>query len=151
VNDEHEQRIQERQREREERRREREEWRQERRKWRRNDPIGPIVGALVLIWLGVVLLAAQNPEMFRLPFAITWNNAWSFFFAGLGGILILEALLRAVVPTYRHGLTGRLIGGTILLLLGLAGILPGISWNAVWPLALIALGAGLLLTNLLRR
>jgi hypothetical protein len=144
MDDERERRMEERQREREERHR-------ERREWRRNDPIGPIIGALVLIWLGVVFLAAQNPEMFRLPFAITWSNAWSFFFVGLGALLILEALLRAVTPTYRHGITGRLIGGTILLLMGLAGILPGIGWSTVWPIALIVLGVALLITNVLRR
>jgi hypothetical protein len=38
-----------------------------------------------------------------------------------------------------------------LLLIGLAGILPGVGWNMVWPVALIVLGAGLLFANILRR
>jgi hypothetical protein len=122
----------------------------ERRRWGR-DPLGPILGALVLIWLGVVLLAAQNPGMFRLgPYRVTWSNVWGFFFAGLGALLIVEAFLRAIMR-YRRGIAGRLIWGVILLLIGLSGILPGIAWGTVWPVILIALGLGLLLTNVLRR
>jgi hypothetical protein len=60
MNDERERQIEERQREREEHYRARQEHRRELREWRRSDPIGPIIGALVLIWLGLVLLAAQN-------------------------------------------------------------------------------------------
>ena len=122
----------------------------ERRRWRR-DPLGPIFGALVLIWLGVVLLAAQNPEMLRLgPYRVTWSNVWGFFLAGLGALMVVEAFLRAVMG-YRQGITGRVIWGVILLLIGLSGILPGIGWGTIWPFVLIALGVGLLLVNLLRR
>jgi hypothetical protein len=143
MDDERERQIEERQREREERRRER--WER-----RRNDPIGPIFGALVLIWLGVVFLAAQNSEMFRLPFNITWGNVWMFFIAGLGALLILQGLLRAVTA-YRYGIASSLIWGGVLLLVGLIGIFPGAGLDKLWPLAIIALGLGLLLTNVLRR
>jgi hypothetical protein len=122
----------------------------ERRRWGR-DPIGPIFGALILIWLGLVLLAAQNPEMLRLgSYRVTWNNVWGFFAGGVGALLIVEALLRAVTG-YRRDISGRLVWGIILLLVGLAIIYPAIGWNTVWPVVLIALGVGLLLTNLLRR
>ena len=62
MDDERERQIEERQREREERHRERGERRRERWELRRSDPIGPVIGALVLIWLGVIFLAVQNPE-----------------------------------------------------------------------------------------
>jgi small-conductance mechanosensitive channel len=143
MDDERERRIEERQREREERRR-------ERREWRRSDPIGPIIGALVLIWLGVVLLAAQNPEMVRLPFSISWDNVWAFFLVGLGALLILEALLRVIFPAPRR-IVGPLIWGIILLVIGVAGLFPGMGVEKLWPLALIAGGLGLLITNILRR
>jgi hypothetical protein len=121
-----------------------------RRHWGR-DPISPIFGALILIWLGVVLLAAQNPEMLRLgPYRVTWNNMWGFFAGGVGALLIVEALLQAVMG-YRRHIGGRLMWGVILLLAGLAIIYPAIGWSSIWPVALIALGVGLLLTNLLRR
>jgi hypothetical protein len=144
MNDEHEKGLEERRRERDERRRAR--WER-----RRNDPIGAVFGALVLIWLGVVFLAAQNPEMVRLgPFSVTWINWWAFFAVGVGALLLLQGLLRAVMA-YGHGITGSLIWGVVLLLVGLAGIFPGMGLGQLWPLALIALGLGLLLTNLLRR
>jgi hypothetical protein len=144
MDDEREKRIEERRQERDERRRER--WER-----RRHDPIGPVVGALVLIWLGVVLLAAQNSELLRLgPFSVTWINWWAFFAAGAGALLILQGLLRAVTG-YGHGITGLLIWGVVLLLVGATGIFPGMNLEQLWPLALIALGLGLLLTNVLRR
>ena len=143
MDDERERRIEERQRTRAERRRER--W-----ELRRNDPIGSVIGALVLIWLGVVLLAAQNSEMIRLPFSISWDNVWAFFLIGLGALLILEALLRVIFPTRRH-IIGPLIWGIILLVIGVAGLFPGMGVEKLWPLALIAGGLGLLLTNVLRR
>jgi len=143
MDDERERRIEERQHEREERHR-------ERREWRRSDPIGPVIGALVLIWLGVVLLAVQNPEMIRLPFSISWDNVWAFFLVGLGALLILEALLRVIFPAHRR-IVGPLIWGIIFLVIGVAGLFPGMGVEKLWPLALIAGGLGLLLTNVLRR
>ena len=131
---------------------EREQRRRERWERRRNDPVGPIVGALILIWLGVVMLAAQNPALIRLgPFSVTWNNVWAFFLAGLGALLLLQAVLRVLIPTARRGIAGSLIWGVILLVVGLTGVLPGTGMDKLWPLALIAGGLGLLLTNLLRR
>ena len=150
MDDERERQIEERQREREERHREREERRRERWELRRNDPIGSVIGALVLIWLGVVFLAVQNPEMIRLPFSITWDNVWAIFLVGLGALLILEALLRAIFPAPRR-IVGPLIWGIILLVIGVAGLFPGMGVEKLWPLALIAGGLGLLLTNVLRR
>ena len=143
MDDERERRIEERPRDRAERRR-------ERRELRRSDPIGSVIGALVLIWLGVLFLAVQNPEMVRLPFSISWDNVWAFFLIGLGALLILEALLRVIFPAPRR-IVGPLIWGIILLVIGVAGLFPGLGVEKLWPLALIAGGLGLLLTNVLRR
>jgi hypothetical protein len=82
------------------RRQEHEERRRERWERRRSDPIGAVIGALVLIWLGLVMLAAQNPELLRLgPFSVTWVNWWAFFIGGVGALLILQGLLRAVTAS----------------------------------------------------
>ena len=151
MDDEREKRIEERRQEREERHRAHEERRRELREWRRSDPIGPIIGALVLIWLGVVLLAAQNSEMVRLgPFSVTWTNWWAFFCVGVGALLILQGLLR-IATAFGRGIVGSFVWGAVLLLVGLAGIFPGMNLEQLWPLALIALGLGLLLTTILRR
>jgi hypothetical protein len=144
MDDEREKRIEERRQEREERHRER--WER-----RRNDPVGAVVGALILIWLGVVMLAAQNSEMLRLgPFSVTWTNWWAFFCVGVGALLILQGVLRAATA-FGHGIVGSFVWGAVLLLVGLAGIFPGMNLEQLWPLALIALGLGLLLTTILRR
>jgi small-conductance mechanosensitive channel len=143
MNEEREKQLEERRQEHQERRRER--WER-----RRRDPIGPIIGALVLIWLGVVFLAVQNPEMIRLPFSISWDNVWAFFLVGLGALLILESLLRVIFPAPRR-IVGPLIWGIILLVIGVAGLFPSMGVEKLWPLALIAGGLGLLLTNVLRR
>ena len=133
------------------RRQEHEERRRERWERRRNDPIGAVIGALVLIWLGVVMLAAQNPEMLRLgPFSVTWTNWWAFFCVGVGALLILQGVLR-IATAFGHGIVGSFVWGAVLLLVGLAGIFPGMNLQQLWPLALIVLGLGLLFTNLLRR
>jgi len=150
MDNERDQRIEERQREREERHRAHEERRRELREWRRRDPIGPVIGALVLIWLGVVLLAVQNQELIRLPFSISWDNAWAFFLVGLGALLIVDAFLRVIFPAPRR-IVGPLIWGIIFLVIGTAGLFPGMGVEKLWPLALIAGGLGLLLTNILRR
>jgi len=128
----------------------REERRRERWERRRNDPVGPIIGALVLIWLGVVFLAVQNPETVRLPIILNWDNAWAVFLMGLGALLLLEALLRLVLSPGRRVISP-LIWGIILLIVGAAGLFPGMGLEKLWPLALIAGGIGLLITNVLRR
>jgi len=150
MDDERERRIEEQQGEGEERHRERAERRRQRWESRRSDPIGSVIGALVLIWLGVLFLAMQNPEMIRLPFSISWDNVWAFFLVGLGALLILEVLLRVIFPAPRR-IVGPLIWGIILLVIGVAGLFPGMGVEKLWPLALIAGGLGLLLTNVLRR
>jgi hypothetical protein len=81
---------------------------------------------------------------------VTWVNWWAFFIGGVGALLILQGLLRAVTA-FGRGIIGSLIWGVVLLLIGLAGIFPGMNLQQFWPLALIALGLGLLFTNLLKR
>ena len=150
MDEERERQLASREQEREGRLREREERRRERWERRRSDPVGAVFGALVLIWLGVVFLIAQNPELIRLPVAIRWDNVWLLFLAGLGVLLIVQAGLRAAM-SYRHGIVSSLVWGIILFVIGLAGLFPSTGVDKLWPIALIALGVGLLLTNILRR
>ncbi len=150
MDDERERQIELRRQDREQRRQDRIQQRRERAEWRRSDPVGQITGALILIWMGVLFLAAQNSETFSLgPFRVTWTNVWMYVLAGLGALLIVQGILRAVLRV-GHGVAGPLIGGTILLLIGLSGALPGLNWATLWPLILIIAGVGLLLATLLR-
>ena len=112
-------------------------------KWRR-DPVDAAMWALILIWVGFMLLAA-NLGLFD---GLEMFPAWSIGFIGAGVIVLLAAGFRLLVPAYRRPLTGNLIFGLILIGIGLGEV---IGWLIVGPLVLIAIGVGALLTGLLRR
>jgi hypothetical protein len=112
-------------------------------KWRR-DPLSAAVWAIILVWAGLILLADNLGVFARLE----WFNAWGFIFAGAGLIVLLEAVVRLLVPAYRRPVGGTLIWGAILIGIGLGNI---IGASVTWPLILIAIGVGLLLRGLLRR
>lgn len=95
-----------------------------------------ITGGLILILLGVLFLLT---EMDR----ISWADWWAYFLVGLGGIFLIEALLRAGSAEGRRGLGGRLIAGIILAIIGGAHLIGFEEW---WPLVLIAVGIGVLIS-----
>ncbi len=104
----------------------------------KHDPFSSMTGGLILILLGVLFLLATTDY-------ISWNRWWQFFLMGLGAILILEAIVRSVRPSYRRGITGKLIGGLVLIFIGGSFV---IGWTNWWPLILIAVGIGILLSSL---
>lgn len=112
-------------------------------KWRR-DPLNAAAWALILMWAGVVLLA----DNFGMLDWIPRLEGWSFFFLGAGGILILEIILRLLLPAYRQPVTGNLILAGVFIAIGLGSIL---DWRCIGPGILIAIGAYLLITGVLRR
>jgi len=109
-------------------------------KWRR-DPLSAAVWAIILIWLGVVLLAA-NFDLFE----DSLLDAWPIFFTGAGGLLLLEIIFRLAVPAYRQPVIGTAILAIVFLSIGLGGL---INWNLIWAVALIGIGAFILLRGLL--
>jgi hypothetical protein len=112
-------------------------------KWRR-DPLGGIVWAGILIWAGLVLLA----DNLRLLARFERLEAWAIILIGAGLILLLEVAVRLMVPAYRRAVTGTAIFGLVLIGVGLGELL---SWDVIWPLILIALGAFILLRVLIGR
>ncbi len=112
-------------------------------KWRR-DPLGGIVWAGILIWAGVVLLA----DNLRLLARFERLEAWAIILIGAGLILLLEVVVRLLVPAYRRAVTGTLILGLILIGAGLGDLL---SWNVIGPLILILFGVFILLRGLIGR
>jgi hypothetical protein len=129
-------------------------------KWHR-DPLGSVVGAFILIWAGVVLLAANMGSLdvftdflarlsirpYDLPFDIPFFSlgAWQVFFLGAGVILLFEILVRLLVPAYRRQVFGTFIGAIVFLALGLG------QWAVIWPLILVAVGVSILIGGLVRR
>ena len=111
-------------------------------KWR-HDPLGAVVWAAILIWAGVVLLAENMGLMIRFE----WLDAWGLIFVGAGGIVLLEVVVRLLVPSYRRPVGGTLVFAVILLGVGLGNLF---GWSAIWPLILIAIGVSMLLRGFIR-
>ena len=107
-------------------------------KKQKHDPLASMTGGLILILLGVLFLLATMDYL-------SWSSWWQFFLMGLGVILILEAIIRSASPSYRKDVTGKLIGGFVLIFIGVSFV---IGWTNWWPLILIAVGVGILLSSL---
>ena len=114
-------------------------------KWRR-DPLGAIAWAAILIWAGVVFLVS-NLDL--LPRFAGWRlEVWPLIFLGAGCIVLLEALLRLIMPQYRRGIVGSVIVGFVFLAIGGGN---SVGWEMIWPVALIAAGVAILIGGIFRR
>ena len=78
------------------------------------------------------------------------SEAWGVIFLGAGAILLLEILVRLVLPDFRRPLMGNIIFAVVAVAAGLS-ILNLFNWQVIWPVVLIALGLGVLLQGLFRR
>ncbi len=116
-------------------------------KWNR-DPLSSAVWAMILIWIGVALLLANMGILGDVHILNQRIEAWSIGFLGAGAIVLLEVIVRLLIPTYRRNVGGTFIFAVVLLAVGLGDI---VSWDMVGPLILIALGVSVLLSGLFRR
>lgn len=125
-------------------------------KWRR-DPISAIIWAILLIYAGFVLLADNLGYLSTwmtnlaaatgLPFLAELQQ-WSVILLGAGIILLIEVLIRLLIPEYRRG-----VGGTIIFAFILISVALGnqIGWTLVAPLILIGAGLAILVRGLFSR
>jgi len=121
------------------------------------DPLGSIIWALILIWVGVVFLLTNLgllDDLLHITVLIPglgildkFIGAWPIILLGMGVILLIEVLIRLLVPAYRRPVTGTLILAVVFIGLALGNL---VNWNLLWPLILIALGLSFLLRGLLR-
>jgi len=100
-----------------------------------------ITGGLILILLGVLFLFTEMDK-------ISWEDWWAYFLVGLGAIFLIEALLRTFSPEGRKAIGGRLVAGPILIVIGGSRLIGLEHW---WPLVLIAVGLGVLISALVKR
>lgn len=114
-------------------------------KWRR-DPVARVTWAAIFIWVGVVLLGEH------IGFAVGWPkwNPWAYGFIGAGTIILLQMIVRLIVPEYRWGVIGNLVFGLILLGLGL-GFLKDWGWGVIIAVIVIAIGLAILFGGLGRK
>ncbi len=114
-------------------------------KWRR-DPVEAAVWALILIWAGIVWLAA-NTGFLDGVFG-EQVEPWSVGFVGAGLIVLGAAAVRLVMPAYRRPIIGSLIFGIILLGIGLGQLT---NWTVIGAVVLIGIGVSMLLGGFIRR
>jgi len=121
----------------------------------RRDPLGTIVWAVILIWAGVVFMANNlgylgifQPLLNVLPrFGASWDIDITFpyadsiqiFLVGLVFILVVEILIRFLVPEYRRPI----FGSVVFLGIVLSVVLD--RWDFFFPILLIALGISILI------
>lgn len=106
----------------------------------RKDTLSGIEWGLIVILLGVIFLL-RNMGYIR------WGNWWAYLLLGIGVILIIDAIIRITLPQYGRVVTGRIIGGIVLLAIG-AGNIYGIGhW---WPMILVAVGLAVIISALLK-
>src|SRR3989304_2051698 len=103
------------------------------------DRSGAVVGGSILVWLGISLYLSQ---INMIPGA-DW---WAYFLSGLGVLLILQGIIRRT----RSGrpLTGSILGGAILLVIGLTSIL---GVRDFWPFILVIIGAAVIFSGISAR
>lgn len=111
-------------------------------KYRRN-PLEIFSWALLLIWLGVILLL-QNTDVI-----VDTARGWAIFAWGGGVIVFGEVLLRLMVPKWRRPVMGSFIWGAIWVGVGF-GLWYG-EWAVIGPIVIIAVGVALLLGRLVVR
>ena len=112
-------------------------------KWRR-DPVSALGWALVLIWVGVVLLLSNVGALDRFE----GFEAWNLVFLGAGIILLLQIVYRLLVPEHRRPVLGAVILAVIFLSIGLGGLA---SAAIIWPTVIILLGVFVLVRGLSRK
>jgi uncharacterized membrane protein len=108
--------------------------------------IGRLVWALILVWVGGVLLADNLGYLERValpPVSLPWSMplrpaVWRLVILGVGALLALGVIARLLLSRYREDVVGNLILVIVCVSLGFGYV------ELIWPLILIALGIALL-------
>jgi hypothetical protein len=125
-------------------------------KWRR-DPLSAIIWACILIWAGLALIANNAGLIDDWTSSLAQSTGirgfakveiWSVILLGVAVLIVLEVILRVLVPAYRRPVTGSLIFALILFGIALGDI---VSWNILWPIILIIIGLSILLRGFFRK
>jgi predicted MFS family arabinose efflux permease len=124
-------------------------------KWRR-DPLGTLIWALILIWAGLVWLGWNLGFLTRFAFLnrLMDNSGHMqppfipLILLGAGILILIEIVIRLLVPNYRRSVVGSFIIAAVLIGLGLG---DAIKWSIIWPLIIIAIGLIFIIQGFFRK
>lgn len=112
-------------------------------KYQRN-PLGFLMFAFALFWLGVYLLL-RNRHIFP-----DTEQSWAYLVWGLAGLGVVEIVIRLMVPKWRRALGGTFIWVAVWTGVGV-GVWTGDDWEIIGPLVLIAIGIAMIVSRLVPR
>lgn len=120
-----------------------------------DDRLDSLTWALILIWAGLVFLARnlgwleqiQVTQPFPEVINIVGLSTWSLIALGAGLLILVEGLIRIIVPAYRSSFGGNFFLAAIFIGIGVSGIF---GWRLVWPFILIAMGFSALVSALVQ-
>ena len=101
-------------------------------KWR-NDPLGGV-------FAGVILIVVACSYLFRSYFPQGEWFMWAL--AGIGAVLILDALAHSLKPEWKRPIFGKVIGGVVLIAIGMGMIYEFVDF---WAIFLLGLGVIMLI------
>jgi hypothetical protein len=99
--------------------------------------------AVVLIWAGLIFGA----DSLRVLPQIGQMDAWNWVLLGAGVVALVSCVYRATSPVHTQPKTSDYIWTGILIIVGLSGLT---TVEIGFPLILLLVGVGMLVTNLLR-
>ena len=108
------------------------------------NPVGFLIFAVVLFWVGVFFLLRNRhvfPETDRGMAVLLWGAAAIFF---------CELIIRLLMPRFRRPIIGTFVLVAVLAGVGV-GLWTGGDWEIVGPIVLIAVALGLIGGRLLPR
>ena len=122
------------------------------------DLLSTIVWGAILIWAGAAFLLVQQglfdkfitPIFANTPMKVFEPDAWSVIALGVGVILLIEVVVRLLVPAYRRSIIGTLILAAVFLSIGVTNLF-NLDWDLTWPLILIAIGVSVLLRGFIQK
>jgi len=125
-------------------------------KWRR-DPLSAIIWAFILIWAGIALVINNSGLIDKWTSSLAKSTGirgfynlevWNLILLGVVVLILIEVIMRLLVPAYRRSVTGSLIFALILFGIALGDI---VSWDILWPTILIIIGLSILLRGFFRK
>ena len=124
------------------------------------DALGSVIWAAILIWAGLVFLGINTGWLDRIVSGGFFSQylpdelqmfeprAWSLIMLGAGVILLVEVVIRLLVPSFHRHVGGTLITAVVFIGVGLGSF---IGWEFIWPVILISVGVAVLLGGLFRK